>query len=436
MKKLVLLLSILFALFLVSCTNLSLTRIKVLLPGNMYAGKPFIVKVGVMGPFNFLLSNVDVEINGQTYRTDSSGYAHVQFLFLKAGSYKIGVKYEEITQEIVLNVKPASWLVIGWIGADNNLSSYVDQDIQEMKKAAKDVAVILLVDHLKSEKSDGIYALSNEGEFLQIETLNELNSGCRDTFSWFIKKYQNCDAVRKSLIIWNHGTAWNDVDPYKTKGISYDDTDKDFLTIDELKGVLEGTHWDVLGFDACLMASVEVLYELKNSADFFLAAPGEIPSTGWDYSFLGEISNSDSKSFCQKAVQFWRAHYNNSKFRYSLNAWEKEKFTEAVKQFADRLKSIPPEVQPEVLPICAIYSLNPRLCDFGEVLASFEWSDVLKEFQRACLSEITTQLHLNVFFPQSKDQLDNYREMYSKLSFASQTGWLNWLDKYFSTILP
>ncbi|MEN3007737.1 clostripain-related cysteine peptidase [Pseudothermotoga sp.] len=337
------------------------------------------------------------------------------------------MKYEEITQEIVLNVKPASWLVIGWIGADNNLSSYVDQDIQEMKKAAKDVAVILLVDHLKS---DGIYALSNEGEFLQIETLNELNSGCRDTFSWFIKKYQNCDAVRKSLIIWNHGTAWNDADPYKTKGISYDDTDKDFLTIDELKGVLEGTHWDVLGFDACLMASVEVLYELKNSADFFLAAPSEIPSTGWDYSFLGEIPNSDSKSFCQKAVQFWRTHYSNSQFRYSLNAWEKEKFTEAVELFAEKLKSIQPKV---VLPNNnTIYSLNPRLCDFGEVLASFGWLDALKGFQEACLSETTTtQLHLNVFLPQSKDQLDNYREMYSKLSFALQTGWLNWLDQRF-----
>lgn len=430
MKKFFLPFSIVFLLFLVSCVDPNSTRIKVLLPNDIYAGKPFTMRVGVVGPLGLLLSNVDIEIDGRTYRTDSSGYAQVQLLFMGAGSYRMKVRYETIVQEVALNVKPASWLILGWIGADNNLSVHVNSDIEEMKRAAKDVAVILLVDRPGS--FDGIYALSSDGEFLQIKTLGEINSGSESRLRWFVNEYRNYDATRKALIMWNHGAAWNDTDPYSVKSISYDDTDRDFLTMNELKEALKNTHWDVLGFDACLMASAEVLYELKDVADFFLAAPGEIPSDGWDYSFLKEISNSDPKEFCLKVVEFWRTYYGGRYtvlFDLVLNAWETEKLAEAVDLLAQRLKSYPPTA----LPNCSahsLYSLNPRLCDFGEILASFGWTDVLERFQQARLPRAeTAKLYLSVFLPQSALQLNSYRDMYSKLSFAAQTGWLDWLEE-------
>lgn len=434
MKKFFLLFSIVPLIFLVSCVDFNSTRIKVLLPDDIYAGKPFTVKVGVAGPLGLLLSNVDIEIDGRTYRTDSSGYTQVQFLFLGAGSYRIRVRYETIIQEIVLNVKPASWLILGWIGADNNLSIYASSDIEEMKRATKDVAVIILVDRPGS--FDGIYALSSDGEFLQIGASGEINSGSDSTLRWFVNEYRNCDATKRALIVWDHGTAWNDTDPYSIKGISYDDTNRDFLTINELKEALKNTHWDVLGFDACLMASVEVMYELKDVADFFLAAPGEIPSSGWDYSFLKEISNSDPEEFCSKVVQFWRAYYDGRYtvlFDLVLNAWETEKLVEAVEMFAQKLGSYSPMTPPNC-PAHSLYSLNPRLCDFGEVLASFGWTDVLEKFQQARLPRAeTAKLYLSVFLPQSVAQLDNYRGMYSKLSFATQTGWLDWLEEHLNS---
>lgn len=428
MKKLFLPFSIVPLLFLVSCVNFNSTRIEVVLPGDIYAGKPFTVKVGVVEPLGSLLSNVDIEIDGRTYTTDDSGYAYVQFLFLGAGSHKIRVRYEMIVQEIVLNVKPASWLILGWIGADNNLSDYVSLDIEEMKRAAKDVAVILLVDRPGS--FDGIYALSNEGEFLQIGTLGEINSGSDSTLRWFVNEYRNCDATKRALIMWNHGAAWDDTNPYSIKGISYDDTNGDFLTINELKEALKNTHWDVLGFDACLMSSVEVLYELKDVADFFLAAPSEVPSYGWDYSFLKEVSRSDPKEFCSKVVDFWRAYYGSLyPFDLVLNTWETKKLVEAVEMFAQKLKSSPPATLPNCL-AHSLYSLIPRLCDFGEVLASFGWTDALEKFQQARLPQAeTAKLYLSVFLPQSVAQLNNYHGMYSKLSFATRTGWLDWLEE-------
>lgn len=63
--------------------NLNSSAIRVILPSELYAGKPFEMKVGVVGPLGFLLRNVEVKIDGRTYTTDETGYARVQFFFLR-----------------------------------------------------------------------------------------------------------------------------------------------------------------------------------------------------------------------------------------------------------------------------------------------------------------------------------------------------------------
>lgn len=426
MRKSVFLIFIPLTLLLVSCMNLNSSAIRVILPSELYAGKPFEMKVGVVGPLGFLLRNVEVKIDGRTYTTDETGYARVQFFFFEEGSYSVVLTYKETREEISFNVKPASWLVLCWFGADNNLSRYVSYDLEEMRSAAKDVAVIAFVDQEGAVK-DGIYALSNDGMFVRVEPFNETNSGSGTNLSWFVNKYGACDANKKALILWNHGSAWDDTDPYTPKGISYDDQSRDFLTILELKNALRGTHWDVLGFDACLMGSVEVLYELKDLADYFLASPGEIPSYGWDYRFLASISGSNSESFCEKAIDRWRSFYANKPYEPLLNAWDSEKLSQAVEGLAKMMN--PSNGLPEVN---TVYSNSPRLCDLGEVLDRLGWSDVLSQFQLARIPEATgSTIDLSVFLPRERGQIDTYREMYSQLSFSQDTGWLDWLNSLF-----
>ncbi|WP_448521448.1 clostripain-related cysteine peptidase [Pseudothermotoga sp.] len=426
MRRITFLAVIPLTLLLASCMSLNSSVVRVILPSELYVGKPFEMKVGVVGPLGFLLRNVEVKIDGRTYTTDESGYARVQFFFFEAGSYNVILSYGDVSREIVLNVKPASWLVLCWFGADNNLSQYVSNDFEEMRSAAKDVAVIAFVDQYEV-LNDGVYALSIDGMFVRVEPFNETNSGSGTNLSWFVNKYGTCDANKKALILWNHGNAWNDTDPYTPKGISYDDQSRDFLTTLELKNALQGTHWDVLGFDACLMGSVEVLYELKDLVDYFLASPGEIPSSGWDYRFLASISDSDSKGFCEKAIDRWRSFYTNKSYEPLLNAWDSEKLSEAVSSLVKKMN--PANGLPAV---STVYSTSPRLCDLGEVLESFGWSDVLSQFQSARIPEATgSTIYLSVFLPRERGQIDTYREIYSQLSFASDTGWLDWLNSLF-----
>ncbi|KUK03209.1 MAG: Peptidase C11 clostripain [Thermotoga sp. 50_1627] len=403
--------------------NLTASAIRVVVPGQLHAGKPFEIKVGVAGPFGLLLKNVEIKVNGEIYTTDESGYACVPFFFLSAGSYTVILSYEDVSREIVLNVEPASWLVLCWIGADNNLSENVSNDLEEMKSAAKDVSVIVLLDE-DGTLRDGVYALSMDSVFVRIEFFSEINSGSGTNLSWFVNKYTACDANKKALILWNHGNAWDDSDPYRTKGISYDDQSGDFLEIIELKNALQHTHWDVLGFDACLMGSVEVLYELKDLADYFLASPGEIPSSGWDYRFLAHVSDSNPEGFCKRAIDQWKSFYAGTSYEQLLNGWNAEKLNEAVKILASKVQNLSSVPEADTL-----YSLFPQLCDLGEVLDSFGWSDVLSEFQSARIPQATDPtICLSVFLPQNSNQLGPYRDMYSQLSFSQDTGWLDWLD--------
>jgi hypothetical protein len=426
LRKSVFLILIPLTFLLVSCMNLNSSAIRVILPSELYAGKPFEMKVGVVGPLGFLLRNVEVKIDGQTYTTDETGYARVQFFFFKEGSYRVVLTYKETSEEVFFDVKQASWLVLCWFGADNNLSEYVSYDLEEMKSAAKDVAVIAFVDQEGAVK-DGIYALSNDGMFVRVEPFNETDSGSGTNLCYFVNKYGACDAYKKALILWNHGSAWDDTDPYTPKGISYDDQGRDFLTILELKNALEDTHWDVLGFDACLMGSVEVLYELKDLADYFLASPGEIPSSGWDYRFLASISGSDSESFCEKAIDRWKSFYANKPYEPLLNAWNSEKLSEAIESLAEKMN--PSNGLPEV---STVYSNSPRLCDLGEVLDRLGWSDVLSKFQLERIPKATgSKIYLSVFLPIERGQIDTYREMYSQLSFSKDTGWLDWMNSLF-----
>ncbi|KAF2957558.1 hypothetical protein AS159_07805 [Thermotoga sp. Ku-13t] len=409
--------------FLISCINLTSSAIRVILPDELYAGKPFELKIGVVNWLGVPLKDVDVNVNGLIFTTDESGYARVP-LFLNAGPYTLEVSYGKVTEKIFLNVEEASWLVLCWFGADNDLSNYVAGDLAEMQMAAGDVSVIVLVDQ-SSNLNDGVYALSIDGRFVKVESFaNDIDSGSKDNFSRFVEKYHAYAAKRKALVLWNHGTAWDDTERYKIKGISYDDESRDFLKISELKEALENFHWDVLGFDACLMGSVEVLYELRGLADLFIAAPSLIPGSGWNYKFLSEVSDVEPEDFCKKTIEYWRQAYGDPNYENVLNGWRSNQLSKAVNTLAIMVKGTP-----AIQTHATVYNDNPRLCDLGEVLEEFGWNQALSEFQSARIPEATdSKIYLSVFLPADKNELESYYSMYSLLSFAKDAAWLDWLD--------
>ncbi|MBN1632054.1 MAG: peptidase C11, partial [Thermoleophilia bacterium] len=86
-------------------------------------------------------------------------------------------------------------------------------------------------------------------------------------------------ADRYMLVMWDHGGG-------SLTGYGYDQHFKnDSMTLDELATALKngGCTFDVIGFDACLMATLETAMVLEPYADYMVASEETEPGIGWYY---------------------------------------------------------------------------------------------------------------------------------------------------------
>ena len=98
---------------------------------------------------------------------------------------------------------------------------------------------------------------------------------------------------RYMLIFWNHGGG-------STSGVCFDETaDYDGLTIHEINDALYNFteanpdfHLDLIGFDACLMATYEAAAHMQYYADFMVASEELEPSLGWNYAWLNALGEN------------------------------------------------------------------------------------------------------------------------------------------------
>ncbi|MDO4961147.1 MAG: clostripain-related cysteine peptidase [Eubacteriales bacterium] len=89
---------------------------------------------------------------------------------------------------------------------------------------------------------------------------------------------QNYPSKKTMLDIWDHGGA--------VTGIGWNELyERDHLSVPDLAYALKssGVHFDLLGFDACLMADFDVLYNLRSYADYIVASEEIEMGLGWDY---------------------------------------------------------------------------------------------------------------------------------------------------------
>ena len=101
------------------------------------------------------------------------------------------------------------------------------------------------------------------------ETLSDFITYCKN----------NYPASKYSLIMWDHGGG-------ALEGFGYDENyEYGIMTIPEIGKALSesGIHLDFLGFDACLMATLETCMMACDYADYLIASEEAEPSGGWYY---------------------------------------------------------------------------------------------------------------------------------------------------------
>ncbi len=148
-----------------------------------------------------------------------------------------------------------------------------------------------------STDETAIYELSNDG-LEQLCTLPAQSMGEPSALTALLDYgYTHAPAQRYALVMWDHGAGPN-------MGLCFDErytteNGMDGLTLTELSAALAAspaaqTNLSWIGFDACLMASVETACVVAPYADYMIASQETEPATGWNYAFLTQAAEDVS----------------------------------------------------------------------------------------------------------------------------------------------
>ncbi|MBQ7670456.1 MAG: hypothetical protein IJS45_07030 [Clostridia bacterium] len=172
------------------------------------------------------------------------------------------------------------------------------KNIDEILSAdAGDLNIVIQTGGAKTWRSHGIsnsasqrYEVNN-GRLVLLDTLPQLNMGKSETLADFLKWGQERYRTESNmLILWDHGGG-------SAKGVCFDENyGFDALTLSELKTAFENTglytKFDVIGFDACLMATIETAAYVRDFAHYLLASEEIVPAGGWNYKTVVEAFSS------------------------------------------------------------------------------------------------------------------------------------------------
>ena len=177
-----------------------------------------------------------------------------------------------------------SWTVALYISADNSLERFWDDSSLPglLKLPANDMfKIVAYVDRLSTEGTE-VVEVSGDSYDL-VATYPEMDFGSGATFQWFLTEVAGkYPSDKLAVVAWDHGYAW--------RYISDDVTSGSRITMPAFQMAIEdaGVHIDVLAFDACNMAAVEVVYQvsLTGLVEIVVASEESVPTTGFPYDLM------------------------------------------------------------------------------------------------------------------------------------------------------
>jgi len=263
--------------------------------------------------------------------------------------------------------------VMIYMAADNDLRVFAARNIQQMSFIGSNENINILVHldiRISGNKKITRRYLVEKDKVLHVDPYDlftqKMDSGNPATLisfcEWGIKNYP---AEEFDLILWNHGTGAlepihgkiiNPIDLFifnpathlleldrsiefinaisqinNQRGICWDDTTGNYLSNKKLDIALEtirtkylqGEKFGIIGFDACLMAMIEISSFIKKHAHVMVGSEEVELGMGWKYDeVLYPFTKAalDTVSFAQHIVQSYDKTYQPITYDYTLSA--------------------------------------------------------------------------------------------------------------------
>ncbi|MDD5657312.1 MAG: clostripain-related cysteine peptidase [Elusimicrobia bacterium] len=228
----------------------------------------------------------------------------------------------------------ASWTVMVYINAKNNLESYGLKDVNEMELVGSTDKVKIAVELGRIQgfdSSDGnwtgqrryIIAKDKDTSKVTSPVLQEIPKADMGSWNHLVEfanwARDNAPADHYMLVVWNHGSGWNKAarrGSVVVTGISYDDETGNHMTTQDLGQALAALgKIDIYASDACLMQMAEVGYQIKDHVDYIVQSEETEPGDGYTYdTMLAPLAAKPAMSsaeLAKVAVDAYTAHYTS-----------------------------------------------------------------------------------------------------------------------------
>ncbi len=195
-------------------------------------------------------------------------------------------------------------VVILYMAANNNLSSYATNNIVSLKEGylpkenSRDI--VLVYSHLSGSNPTLLRLYKNNAGVAQedvVANFESQNSATPEVLKGVLDKAGIIfPAEEYGLILWSHGSGWLPDgyysnpsgfnvymhDPYSGIVKSFAEDNGTEMEVMDLSKAIP-YHLSFVIFDCCLMGGIEVAYELKDKCDYIVASPTEIMATSFPY---------------------------------------------------------------------------------------------------------------------------------------------------------
>lgn len=128
-----------------------------------------------------------------------------------------------------------------------------------------------------------------------LQQLSDADMGSPDTLADFLRYgAKNFPADHRVCILWDHGGG-------SAAGVCYDECTRHYMNLNGLRSAFEAAYtpdhdqppFELIGFDACLMATADVVHDLHGLTRYMAASEETEPGNGWDYTgWVGALARN------------------------------------------------------------------------------------------------------------------------------------------------
>ena len=193
------------------------------------------------------------------------------------------------------------WTIAIYLSADNDLENAAIADLLEMQKGipAAGVEVVVLLDRWKDPDSTPDDSWTDarvlrvrpgdDGTFENLGEARERDMGDPTTLASFVTGvFRKYPAPHHAVFLWDHGRGWEGL------GIDEDAPSSKLartqLSLRDIRAGLRSAllasnllRLDLVAFDACMMAQLEVALAVHDLASIMLASEAVVPGSGYPY---------------------------------------------------------------------------------------------------------------------------------------------------------